>query len=436
MLARNAARSLAAGLATALLSSPAAAQAREAAHHVAAGQRPLLVTVDDLPMGARFHEDAAERRRVTDGLLEALARHRIRAVGFVTWSNVRDDADRALLRSWLDAGHELGNHSDRHLSLTSTDAETWIEDVERARAQIQGLLAERGLTLRFFRFPFLREGETEAKLDAARVWLDRTGQRNVTVTIDNQDWSYEEPFVAARRAGDSAAMTAIGEDYLSALRIMVRHHERNGDRLLGRVSPQVLLLHANEVGAANWHRAFEWLEQTGHRFASADEVMGDSAFEELPRVAATRGFSLWDRMDVVRRETEAREAVSRLLDAQAAAWTRGDVGAFCSVYAEDAAFVSPTGLARGRREILERYRRRYPNGAAMGRLTLEVVEVRPAWGTEVSLLNDAVPGRIQSVSVIARWTLQRPAQADTSGLTLLVLRPCRDGWQIVQDASM
>jgi hypothetical protein len=76
MLAMNAARWLAAGLATALLPSAAAAQAERAADHVAARQRPLLVTVDDLPMGVRFHEDAAERRRVTDGLLEALARER------------------------------------------------------------------------------------------------------------------------------------------------------------------------------------------------------------------------------------------------------------------------------------------------------------------------------------------------------------------------
>ena len=84
----------------------------------------------------------------------------------------------------------------------------------------------------------------------------------------------------------------------------------------------------------------------------------------------------------------------------------------------------------------ERYRRRYPGRDAMGALTLEPVELRSAWGTEVSLLDDAVPSRVHAVSVVARWTLKRAGQPDASGLTLIVLRPHGDSWQIVQDASM
>ncbi len=150
-----------------------------------------------------MHADAADRQRITEGLLAVLAKHRVPAVGFVIWSSVRDDADRALLDRWLAAGHEIGNHSDRHLNLTTTAADTWLADVERAREGLDGFLRERkGRPLRFFRFPFLREGDTDAKVDAVRAWLARTGQRNLTVTIDDQDWSYEEPWVkAAGRRG-------------------------------------------------------------------------------------------------------------------------------------------------------------------------------------------------------------------------------------------
>jgi peptidoglycan/xylan/chitin deacetylase (PgdA/CDA1 family)/ketosteroid isomerase-like protein len=399
--------------------------------------RPVLVTVDDLPMTRGLHPDSAERRRITEGLLAALARHRIRAVGFVTWSNVTQASDEALLKAWLAAGHELGNHSDRHLDLTNTALADWLADVERARLRLAAFLDERGgPPLRFFRFPYLREGETEAKLDAARHWLARTRQRNLTVTIDNQDAAHERPFVEARRAANPAAMAQVAEEYHTALRLMVRHHERNGDRLLGRTSPQVLLLHANEVGAENWDRLFTWLEQTGHRFVSADELLADPAFDDLPRVPATRGVSLWDRIDVVRREAEAREGVGRLLSAQAAAWTRGDLDAFCSAYAADATFVSPSGLAQGRQAVLDRYRSRYKDRAAMGALTLEILEARPVWGMETSLLDDAVPGRVHAVSVVARWTLKREGMADAAGLTLLVLRLGAAGWQIIQDASM
>ena len=123
------------------------------------------------------------------------------------------------------------------------------------------------------------------------------------------------------------------------------------------------------------------------------------------------------------------EQVAALLRAQADAWTRGDLEAFTSVYAEDASFVSPNGLTRGRREVLERYRKRYPDKAAMGKLTLDVIEARtfPAGKTA------------DGVSVVARWRLEYPGEADrktAEGLTLIVLRRAGGSWEIVQDASM
>jgi len=122
---------------------------------------------------------------------------------------------------------------------------------------------------------------------------------------------------------------------------------------------------------------------------------------------------------------DARQEVETLLAEQAAAWSRGDVEAFCSAYAEDVVFVSPTGLTRGRQQVIDRYKGRYPDKAAMGVLSLTVEEVRLA------------PGSQGVASVVAQWRLSYPDKEDASGLTLLVLhQDPDDGWKIVQDASM
>ena len=64
-----------------------------------------------------------------------------------------------------------------------------------------------------------------------------------------------------------------------------------------------------------------------------------------------------------------------LLEAQAAAWNRGDLDAFCAVYAEDALFATAFGLTKGRAEVLARYRTRYPDADARGTLSFEVLSV-------------------------------------------------------------
>lgn len=396
--------------------------------------RPLLVTVDDLPMAPGVPPE--EREALTRDLLTVLGNHGIQAVGLVTWNNLRGSADRALLEQWLDAGHELGNHSDHHLDYTRSDIETYVADIEKGRAQLAELLAERGETVRFFRFPFLREGNTPEKLQAMRLYLAQSGQRNLPVTIDDQDWSYDRPWVEAWQRHDEAALDSLGKAYQTEIRMAVREFEALGDRLFERRTPQILLLHANRVGAAQWDQLFTWLEGTGHRFATADEVLADSAFAMPQEFVGPYGCSLWDRLLDQRRRDTAREELQELMQRSALEWNGGDFEAFCASYAEDALFLTPTGITQGRQAVLERYRQKYGGAAQRGQLSFELLEIRLSSGMEITPWGGARPARIQSASVAAHWILTLP-DSTARGLTLLVMRPRRDGaWEIVQDASM
>ncbi len=115
-----------------------------------------------------------------------------------------------------------------------------------------------------------------------------------------------------------------------------------------------------------------------------------------------------------------------LLETQAAAWNRGDLEAFCSVYADDALFLTAFGLTKGRAEVLARYRTRYPDAASRGTLSFEVLSVDRLAGGAVG----------EAIAVVARWSISHPDRPAATGLTLLNLVRSGAGWRIVHDASM
>ena len=49
---------------------------------------------------------------------------------------------------------------------------------------------------------------------------------------------------------------------------------------------------------------------------------------------------------------EVEQQIRGLMQTQVADWNRGDLEAFCSVYSDDATFISPSGVTRGRAKIL------------------------------------------------------------------------------------
>ena len=123
--------------------------------------------------------------------------------------------------------------------------------------------------------------------------------------------------------------------------------------------------------------------------------------------------------------TEART----LLETQAAAWNRGDLEAFCSVYADDVLFLTAFGLTKGREEVLARYKTRYPDAAARGTLSFEVLTVDVLGPAPVKKAPDAI-------GLIARWKISHADKPAADGLTLLNLVRFPGGWRIVHDASM
>ncbi len=124
------------------------------------GMGEVAVTFDDLPA----QPGNAQVADINKKLVESIIRHKIPAVGFVNERRLyvrgETDARIALLRMWLDAGLELGNHTFSHLQIDHSSLADYKEDVIRGETVTRMLLGEKGMKLRYFRHPQLRTGPT------------------------------------------------------------------------------------------------------------------------------------------------------------------------------------------------------------------------------------------------------------------------------------
>src|SRR5688572_22940935 len=138
--------------------------------------REVVITIDDLPVGGTVNFTVAEWERITRDLVSALKRNAIPAIGFVNeWKLQHDGIVEprrvAVLRQWVEAGLELGNHSFSHLDLHGTSLDSFEKDVLRGEQVTRALLAEASRKLEFFRHPFLHTGRTLATKRAFERFL-------------------------------------------------------------------------------------------------------------------------------------------------------------------------------------------------------------------------------------------------------------------------
>jgi peptidoglycan/xylan/chitin deacetylase (PgdA/CDA1 family) len=251
-------------------------------------RRTLAVTIDDLPAppaGVVSNEPAA-LAAMTAKLLAALAEHRVPAVGFVNEGKLFASGESAagvaartaVLRQWIDAGLELGNHTYSHRSLNRLPLEEFEADVLRGEPVTRSLLAEKGRTLRYFRHPFLQVGLELPKRRAFEKFLAEKGYTIAPVTIDNDEYVFAFVYADALRRGDQAFAGRVAAAYLDYMDQVFGFVEELSHRVVGREIAQVLLIHANALNADHFGALADRMEKRGYRYATLDETLRDPAY--------------------------------------------------------------------------------------------------------------------------------------------------------------
>lgn len=203
-------------------------------------------------------------------LLDALAKHHVKAVLFVTSGNgANEAAGHALAKAWGDAGHLMGNHTVTHLDLNqeSVSLAQYQQEVLDCDALIRGLPNYR----KWFRFTYLNEGNTPAKREGMHTFLREQGYAPAPVSFNVADWVVADKLDAVLSADPKASLDAIKQAYLADVRKQAAASLAAPDAPKDGV--HILLLHHNLPNALWLDELIGVLESMGLQSTPAEDVL-------------------------------------------------------------------------------------------------------------------------------------------------------------------
>jgi uncharacterized protein (TIGR02246 family) len=133
------------------------------------------------------------------------------------------------------------------------------------------------------------------------------------------------------------------------------------------------------------------------------------------------GFCLFSTL-IVSAQSKDETAIRQLLDEQTRAWNRGDLEGFMKGYWESDSlmFIGKSGVTYGWSNTLNNYKKGYPDTAAMGKLSFNIIQVKKL--------------SKQYYHVTGKWYLRRSI-GDLSGHYTLLLQKINGQWVIIADHS-
>lgn len=258
----------------------------------------LAITIDDVPWVGATHP-AETQLDATRRLLAALQAHGVTAVGFVNCDRV--GADSPILRAWLDAGQELGNHTGGHLDLNRAPLEGWLRHARSCHAFLARLVDPPI----WFRYPYLHQGPTRERRQAALDLLAELGSPIAHVSIDNSDWILAAAYRDAALVRDEARMTEIGDAFIDHILAAAVHYRDVARERVGRDIAHVLLLHANTLVADHLDRLLARLRGEGFRFVTLEQAQQDPVYALPDGYIGEEGLSWLYRIEPAAPELKA-----------------------------------------------------------------------------------------------------------------------------------
>jgi ketosteroid isomerase-like protein len=115
-------------------------------------------------------------------------------------------------------------------------------------------------------------------------------------------------------------------------------------------------------------------------------------------------------------------AIRQLMQQQTDAWNKGNIPVFMQTYwqSDSLLFIGKNGITQGWQATLDRYKKSYPDTAAMGQLHFNLLEFK-----------QLTP---ELYFLVGQWHLQRSV-GNLQGHFTLLIRKINGNWKIIADHS-
>jgi peptidoglycan/xylan/chitin deacetylase (PgdA/CDA1 family) len=252
----------------------------------------IALTFDDLPGVAYPLQDRCDPSAIlrwNEKILATLKKHHAPATGFVNAGRgcIQKDV-AALVQPWIRDGHQLGNHTAHHIDANAVSVADFERDV------IAGEMP--GYKFTWFRYPMLHTGETREKRDAIAAFLTKRGYRNGVVTMDSDEFLYNDKYATVYP--EHAQL--IAKAYLQFMESIVAFYEKRTNEVIGHPIPHILLLHASSLAADKLDDLLTMFERRGYRFITIDEAMRDPAYSLPDGYVGKQGISWIHRWGIAK----------------------------------------------------------------------------------------------------------------------------------------
>ena len=260
-----------------------------------AQQRTIAITIDDLPV-VTTSTDPKFRREIVKKIVGHLTKAKVPAIAFVNEGGLytdgkRDEAKVDLVRLYLDAGVELGNHSYSHRSLNRIQLADYEEDILKGETITKELLKTKGREIRYFRHPFLHTGRTMEVKQGFDDFLKQHGYRIAPISFDNSDYIFAKAYDVARDKGDKALMKKVGEAYVPYMEAKLEYWERQSVKMFNREMSQTLLIHSNSINAEYLGKLIAMFKRRGYKCVDIDTALHDDSYQLADTYVGPAGIS-------------------------------------------------------------------------------------------------------------------------------------------------
>lgn len=248
----------------------------------------ISITMDDFFWQNAVHQTAAQRNK---SILGALKSHNVTAAMFVIGKNVEDVEGKDLLNEWNSAGHLIGNHTYSHKNFNTPEVS--LDNYQQDTARADEILKNFSRFQKYFRFPFLKEGDTAEKRDGFRSFLKQHGYRTGHVTIDTADWAISPRLQERLKVDPKVDLKPYRDFYLEHMLERAEYYDSRSRTVLGRSVKHTLLCHYNLANGLFLGDVIEMFRSKGWQFVSPVDAFDDPVFSATPNILPAGNSILW-----------------------------------------------------------------------------------------------------------------------------------------------